>query len=45
MEKDVVKLLKEKGKSEQFINLILKIYKNNNIKEEKCIEILNNMNC
>ena len=45
MEKDVVKLLKEKGKSEQFINLILKICKNNNINEEKCIEILENTNC
>lgn len=40
MEKDVGKFLKEKGKSEQFINLILKICKNNNIKEDKCIEIL-----
>lgn len=35
MEKDVVKFLKEKGKSEQFINLILKIGNNNNIKEDK----------
>jgi len=45
MEKDVVKLLKEKGKSEEFINLILKICKNNNITDEKCIEIINDMNC
>lgn len=33
MEKDVVKLLKEKGKSEQFIKLILKICKDNNVRD------------
>ena len=37
MEKDVVKYLKEKGKSEQFISLILKICKDNDIIEKNCL--------
>ena len=38
MEKDVVKYLREKGKSEQFINLILKILKDGRV--EKNIQAL-----
>lgn len=45
MEKDVVKYLREKGKSEQFIKLILKICKDNNISKKKCIKTLNNFDC
>lgn len=40
MEKDIVKYLKEKGKSEQFISLILKICKDNNIIEKNCLVLL-----
>lgn len=38
MEKDVVKYLRKKGKSEQFINLILKILKDERV--EKNIQTL-----
>lgn len=34
MEKDVVKYLRKKGKSEQFINLILKILKDERVKKD-----------
>lgn len=42
MEKLVVEeYLKKEGKGEQFIKLVRKMFKDYNIKEEKCIEILN----
>ena len=40
MEKDVVKYLKLKGKSERFISLILKILQDNNITENEGIILL-----
>ena len=43
MEKDVVKFLQGKGKSEQFINLILKIIESNCVKTNKAFDILKSM--
>lgn len=41
MERNVVKYLKLKGKSERFISLILKILQDNNITENDIKEIVN----
>lgn len=40
MEKDVVKYLREKGKSEQFIKLILKICNDNGIIEKNGLALV-----
>lgn len=40
MEKDVVKYLREQGKSEQFISLILKMFSDNDIIKSNALNIV-----